>query len=233
MAWAKTGAFLPKSCVFTQDTAEAGVFYAQGFAMPIIRGTIEIVVVALPQWARTYRLFRYPSLIGRLRAAWYEPPFFVTDAKIRISERAIARAGGKSGYAFDDDVRLMLNDVTGFHSQRRGDVSCISDISGHRPLLPSRRLRPAGIQSLNKLRSGPLQVSEPRLSCRAALSQVRLSGLREMSFIVRHTRTVADHIAHSLRIAGCIHTDQGHLRVSRGWSFYIRQLQRAVAPLHS
>ena len=229
----RTGAFLPMSCIFTRVTAEARVFRTGGFAIQDIRSNIRAVVVTLPQWVRTYCLFRYPSLVGRLCAVMHKPPFFTINAELSTSERSIARTRYKRDAVFDHDAQLMLNGVTGQQSLIRGNVSCISDILGHRPLLCSQHLRPAGIQSLNKPRSGLPQASEPRLSYRAALSRAQLSVLRGMSFIARHIRTSVDHLTGGLRFSDHIYSYQDHLRIPRGWSFCIRLPQHSVAPLTS
>lgn len=167
----RSGIFLPKGCGNAQNTADAGVFLGECFSPMQTRRMLGQVVAVLPQGTGAkFRLFRYPSPIGRPCDPKHRPPTFHDKLCSSGSQRKIAQIAQLSAGVFDQRAKV------GFYAPNykincamRGSLRCRSNDSRFHSWRPLLGLPLAVTLSPSRGSSVRVRAQEPRLSLAAAL----------------------------------------------------------------
>ncbi len=192
---AVSGTFLPKACVFAQDTADGSVVSQCDLAKPAAIDNVDAVVVAPPQWAQTQSLIRYPSPCRRSCAFRHRPPLFRSNSKLYSHRQRLAHEPTSRICDFAIRASLRLDGaIPSFHSLK-GTEQCEHTFSKGWHSVVLWALRPAAARFPNRRFSARVRGPAPLRSWMATLPQARSSGPRAMSRTAKPTRIVVTEFA--------------------------------------
>lgn len=188
-----TGIFLPKGCVFTRNTADTGIGRIQPLADGEFEGSVRHVVEALPQWAETHSLIRYPSPDRRSCTWLCRPPLFSPACAWSPGRRQLAQKRLVCQQSFDLAPKMTLSAVIN-EQEKRGNRTCEPVIGSFLAYSRLAALRPVAKTSPGRRSSARVRARALRLSWADPSPRAPSLAPRATSPIARSTRTAANLI---------------------------------------
>ena len=186
-----SGTFLPKACVFAQDTAEDDVVSQRGLVNSLVIDNVETVVVAPPQGAKAQSLIRYPSPCRRSCAFMRGPSLFSYFTMGCGNQRRLAHKRVLRICDLEKATQMALNGSTTSSHFSKGTETCTHLPSRDLPSSVFWALRPAGEPFPNRRYLARARGLAPPQCWTAALPPVRLSALRATWRTAKPTRIAA------------------------------------------